>query len=129
MHAAVESSSDKIAYKCNACSSSDIALYVSIPPYKMIKCRRCGLLALEPQPSEKELLDWYAQDAFKEGARVLIVDDLLATGGTTRAVIDLAEKMGGKIAGVVFLIELTALKGREKLKGYPVYSLIKDKYC
>ena len=69
------------------------------------------------------------RDAFKEGARVLIVDDLLATGGTTRAVIDLAEKMGAKIAGVVFLIELTALKGREKLKGYPVFSLIKDKYC
>ena len=69
------------------------------------------------------------QDAFKEGARVLIVDDLLATGGTTKAVVDLAEKMGAKIAGVVFLIELTALKGREKLKGYPVFSLIKDKYC
>lgn len=69
------------------------------------------------------------QDAFEKGARVLIVDDLLATGGTSRAVIDLVEKMGGKIEGLIFLIELTALKGREKLKGYPVISLIKDEYC
>jgi len=69
------------------------------------------------------------QDAFKKGANVLIVDDLLATGGTTRAVIDMVEKMGGKIVGVAFLIELTALKGREKLKNYPVESLIKDAYC
>ncbi len=69
------------------------------------------------------------QDAFEKGARVLIVDDLLATGGTTRAVIDLVEKMGGEIIGLAFLIELTALKGREKLKGYPIVSLIKDKYC
>jgi adenine phosphoribosyltransferase len=69
------------------------------------------------------------QDAFPKGASVLIVDDLLATGGTTRAVVDLAEKMGGKVAGLVFLIELTALKGRDKLKGYDVVSLIQDKYC
>lgn len=69
------------------------------------------------------------QDAVKKGDRVLIVDDLLATGGTTRAVIDLVEKLGGEIAGIAFLIELTALKGREKLKDYPVISLIKDKYC
>ena len=69
------------------------------------------------------------QDAFKVGARVLIVDDLLATGGTTRAVVDLAEKMSGKIIGLAFLIELTALKGREKLKNYPIVSLIKDEYC
>ncbi|MBI5144167.1 MAG: adenine phosphoribosyltransferase [Candidatus Omnitrophica bacterium] len=69
------------------------------------------------------------QDAIGKGDNVLIVDDLLATGGTTRAVIDLVEKLGGKISGIAFLIELTALKGREKLKGYPVISLIKDKYC
>jgi len=69
------------------------------------------------------------QDAFKKDANVLIVDDLLATGGTTRAVIDLVEKLGGNIIGIAFLIELTALKGREKLKDYQVVSLIKDKYC
>lgn len=69
------------------------------------------------------------RDAFKKGARVLIVDDLLATGGTTRAVIDLIEKIGGEVVGVAFLIELVSLKGRTKLKGYPVHSLIKDKYC
>lgn len=69
------------------------------------------------------------KDAFKKGDKVLIVDDLLATGGTTRAVIDLVEKMGGQIVGIAFLIELLQLKGRDKLKGYPVYSLIKDEYC
>ena len=69
------------------------------------------------------------QDAFQKGARVLVVDDLLATGGTCRAVIDLVEKMGGEIVGLAFLIELTALKGREKLKGYDIVSLIQDQYC
>ncbi len=69
------------------------------------------------------------QDAFTKGQNILIVDDLLATGGTTAAVIEMVEKMGGNIVGIAFLIELTALKGREKLKGYPVVSIIKDKYC
>lgn len=69
------------------------------------------------------------QDAFKKGDNILIVDDLLATGGTSRAVIDLVEKMGGKIIGLAFLIELTPLKGREKFKGYNVVSLIQDEYC
>ena len=69
------------------------------------------------------------QDAINKGDNVLIVDDLLATGGTSRAVIDLVEKIGGRIAGLAFLIELLPLKGREKLKGYPVLSLIKDEYC
>lgn len=69
------------------------------------------------------------QDAFQKGANILIVDDLLATGGTCRAVCDLVEKMGGKIAGIAFLIELTALKGREKLAKYPVTALIQDEYC
>ena len=69
------------------------------------------------------------QDAFKKGDNILIVDDLLATGGTSRAVIDLVEKMGGHIVGLAFLIELTPLKGREKLKGYEVVSLIQDEHC
>jgi adenine phosphoribosyltransferase len=69
------------------------------------------------------------QDAFKKGARVLIVDDLLATGGTTAAAVELVKKLGGEVVGVAFIIELVPLKGREKLKGYPVLSLIKDEYC
>lgn len=64
-------------------------------------------------------------DAFKPGAKVLIVDDLLATGGTAKAVTDLVKELNGKIAGIAFLIELTALKGKDKLKKFPVYSLIK----
>ncbi len=65
------------------------------------------------------------QDAIRKGERVLIVDDLLATGGTASAAVELVEKMGGEIVGIVFLIELTELKGRDKLKGYKVHSLLK----
>ncbi len=64
-------------------------------------------------------------DAIKPKDKVLIVDDLLATGGTVKAVVDLVKQLGGKITGIVFLIELTDLKGKDKLKGYPLYSLIK----
>lgn len=64
-------------------------------------------------------------DAISPGERVLIVDDLLATGGTVKAVVDLVKQLQGKIIGIAFLIELTDLKGKDKLKGYPVYSLIK----
>jgi adenine phosphoribosyltransferase len=65
------------------------------------------------------------QDAIKPGQKVLIVDDLIATGGTAGAVVNLIEQLGGKIHGLAFLIELTFLKGREKIKKYPVFSLIK----
>jgi len=64
-------------------------------------------------------------DAINPHESVLIVDDLLATGGTVKAVTDLVKQLQGKIAGIAFLIELTDLKGKDKLKGYPVYSLIK----
>lgn len=65
------------------------------------------------------------KDALKPGARVLIVDDLLATGGTVGAVCELVEKVRAKISCIIFLIELCDLKGRDKLKNYPVFSLIK----
>lgn len=64
------------------------------------------------------------KDAFKANSKILIVDDLLATGGTVAAVCQLAEQLKAKIAGIIFLIELCDLKGREKLKNYPIYSLI-----
>ncbi len=64
-------------------------------------------------------------DAFQPGANILIVDDLLATGGTAKATVDLVEKLKGKVVGICFLIELTDLKGIEKLKGYEVLSIIK----
>ncbi len=63
-------------------------------------------------------------DAIKKGDRVLIVDDLLATGGTIVAVKDMIEQMGGEIVGIGFLIELNFLNGRELLSGYTVKSLI-----
>lgn len=64
------------------------------------------------------------RDAIEPREKVLIIDDLLATGGTTEAVCKLIERMKGKIVEIAFLIELTELKGRKKLK-YPIYSLIK----
>lgn len=64
------------------------------------------------------------KDAIKQGQKVLIVDDLLATGGTTKAIIELVESLGGVVVGVVVLIELKGLKGRNLLEGYRVDSCI-----
>ncbi len=85
-------------------------------PYKTIK---------------QEFITEYSRDAFevhedaiKKGNNVLIVDDLLATGGTAKAAVELVEKLGGNIVGLAFLIELSFLKGREKLKGRDIFTLI-----
>ncbi|MBR6325685.1 MAG: adenine phosphoribosyltransferase [Lachnospiraceae bacterium] len=64
------------------------------------------------------------KDSIKPGQKVLIVDDLIATGGTTQAMIELIESLGGKVVGVVVLMELAGLKGREKLGDIPLYSAI-----
>ncbi len=64
------------------------------------------------------------RDAIAPGERVLIVDDLLATGGTCRAAIDLVEQLGGVVAGCAFLVELTFLAGRSRLDGYDLQALI-----
>lgn len=64
------------------------------------------------------------QDAVERGSPVVILDDLLATGGTALAAAQLIEKLGGKVAKIAFVIELAFLKGREKLSGYDVLSLI-----
>ena len=63
-------------------------------------------------------------DAVKKGDKVIIIDDLLATGGTVDATIQLIEKMGGEVVGCAFLIELVDLKGRELLKGHNVFSVM-----
>lgn len=63
-------------------------------------------------------------DALRNGVKVLMVDDLLATGGTMAAACELIEKVGGQIAGITFLIELCDLAGREKLGDYPISALI-----
>lgn len=64
------------------------------------------------------------KDAIKPGQRVLITDDLLATGGTIEATIKLVEQLGGVVAGIAFLIELTYLEGRKNLNGYDVLTLL-----
>ena len=64
------------------------------------------------------------KDSIRPGQRVLIVDDLIATGGTTEAMVKLVESLGGVVAGIVVLMELAGLKGREKLSGYRLESAI-----
>jgi adenine phosphoribosyltransferase len=64
------------------------------------------------------------EDAFDAGSKVLIVDDLLATGGTAQATVSLVRRAGGDVAGCAFLVELAELGGREKLGDVPVFSLI-----
>jgi adenine phosphoribosyltransferase len=70
-----------------------------------------------------DVLEMHA-DAVADGARVLLHDDLLATGGTARALAELVENRGGTIAGCAFLVELAFLDGRERLRGYDVHALL-----
>jgi adenine phosphoribosyltransferase len=64
------------------------------------------------------------QDAIQPGQKVLVVDDLLATGGTAKATCELVEQLDGQVAGVAFVIELISLNGRENLNGYDVFALV-----
>ncbi|MCQ2537066.1 MAG: adenine phosphoribosyltransferase [Lachnospiraceae bacterium] len=64
------------------------------------------------------------KDAIKRGQKVIIVDDLIATGGTIEAIIKLVEQLGGEVVKIIFLMELEGLKGREKLKGYDIASVV-----
>ncbi|HEY4716615.1 MAG TPA: adenine phosphoribosyltransferase [bacterium] len=86
-------------------------------PYKTIRAS----YQLEYGADEIEM----HQDAVTKGQSVIIVDDLLATGGTAAATVELVEKSGGKVKECVFIIELEGLKGRDKLESVPVFSLLK----
>lgn len=94
-----------------------------------IPVRKLGKLPGDTISAEYELeygtntLEVHA-DAVQRGQRLLIVDDLLATGGTVSATIDLVKRLGGEVACLAFLVELDFLKGRDRLKGYDVVSLI-----
>jgi len=95
----------------------------------VVPVRKAGKLPWETEVEEYALEYGTAaleihRDAVKPGERVLVVDDVLATGGTARATVSLVERIGGKVMGVACLIELGFLKGREKLHGYDVYTLI-----
>ncbi len=65
-------------------------------------------------------------DSISKGDRILIVDDLLATGGTSKAVATLVERMGGKVVGFAFVTEVRGLNGRRKLRGNEVFSIAKN---
>ncbi|MBN2052375.1 adenine phosphoribosyltransferase [Candidatus Woesearchaeota archaeon] len=71
----------------------------------------------------KDAVEMHA-DAISKGQRVLIIDDLIATGGTVAAAIKLVEKLGGKVLECCFVVELPELKGRQKIKGYPIFNLV-----
>jgi adenine phosphoribosyltransferase len=94
-----------------------------------VAARKPGKLPWETVSAEYALeygidsLELHA-DAIASGARVLVHDDLLATGGTARAKVELVERLGGEVVGLAFVIELAFLHGREKLAGYDVHSLI-----
>ena len=105
---------------------SGLALHWGVP---FVPARKFGKL---PGPTVREVysleygedtLELHA-DAFRPGARVVIVDDLLATGGTAAATTRLVEQLGGRVMALLFLIELAGLGGREKLASYPVEALI-----
>lgn len=95
-----------------------------------IPVRKKGKLPCETVEMEYELEYGTAtieihKDAIKPGQKVVIIDDLIATGGTTEAIIKLIEQLGGGVSAICFLMELEGLKGREKLEGYRVESVIK----
>jgi adenine phosphoribosyltransferase len=95
-----------------------------------IPIRKKGKLPLETVEAEYALEYGTAviemhKDAIKPGDKVVIIDDLIATGGTIEAITKLIEGLGGEVVKIVFLIELEGLKGRDKLKGYNVESVIK----
>ena len=94
-----------------------------------VPVRKKGKLARETISEEYELEYGKAEiemhkDSIKPGDKVVIIDDLIATGGTTEAIIRMIERLGGQVVKVCFVMELAGLKGREKLAGYEVGSLI-----
>lgn len=101
--------------------------YNNHKPFVLI--RKKGKLPCETVEKEYELEYGTAviemhKDSIKPGQKVLIVDDLIATGGTTKAMVELVESLGGTVTGMVFLMELAGLKGREKLAGYRMEAAI-----
>ena len=95
-----------------------------------VPVRKVDKLPWETEAAEYELEYGTAtleihQDAVAAGERVLIVDDVLATGGTSRATAELVERIGGKVIGISCLIELEFLHGREKLEGHDLYTLLR----
>ncbi len=94
-----------------------------------VPVRKVGKLPWDSEAEEYELEYGTAtlevhKDAFEPGERVLIVDDVLATGGTARATARLVERLGGKVIGIACLIELAFLRGRSKLEGHDLFTLI-----
>jgi len=95
----------------------------------MVMVRKKGKLPYQTESQEfdleygKAVLEIH-KDSIKPGERVLLVDDVLATGGTMEATAKLVKKLGGRVVGIAFLIILDYLSGREKLKNYPLFSLI-----
>lgn len=95
-----------------------------IPVRKPNKLPTKVIRASYPMEYGQQVLEMH-QDALSAGSRVLIVDDLLATGGTAKAAIDITEALGGRVVGLAFLIELEAMQGKKGLGQYPMHSVLK----
>ncbi len=124
---------DGIDYDLIAGSESRGFIFGAPVAYAMNKgfiiVRKKGKLPRETISQEYDLEYGKAElelhvDCIKPGQKVVIVDDLIATGGTTDAMIKMIEKLGGEIVKICFVIELAGLNGREKLKGYDIESLV-----
>ena len=94
-----------------------------------VPCRKKGKLPYETISTSYELEYGSAEielhrDSIRAGQRVVLIDDLIATGGTMEACAKLVEKLGGEVVNIVFLLELAGLNGRERLKQYPVTALL-----
>lgn len=104
---------------------------VAYQQYKgFVPVRKAGKLPCETISVEYELEYGKAEleihkDAIRPGQKVVIIDDLIATGGTTEAIIKLIESLGGEVVKICFVLELSGLNGREQLKGYDVASIIR----
>ncbi|MEM4310863.1 MAG: adenine phosphoribosyltransferase [Nitrososphaerales archaeon] len=136
-------STDELTSYCKAKGAEVIAgieargFIVGAPiAYKLgigfVPLRKLGKLPYE-KIQERYLLEYgedgieIHKDGIKRGQRVVIVDDLLATGGTALASVKLIESLEGKVVGLAFIVELEFLRGRDKLKNYDVFSLVKYK--
>ena len=108
-------------FGCPVASNLSIGFVPVRKPHKLPRETVSYSYALEYGRNELHM----HKDSVKPGQKVLIIDDLLATGGTVEAAIKLVEKLGGEVVGCAFLIELEDLKGRERLQGYNVHTLMK----
>ena len=119
----MSSSARRRAASSSAARSRTPSAAGSCPPASPASCPGETVEATYALEYGNDTLQMHA-DAIRSGQRVIVLDDVLATGGTAKAKVELVEKLGGVVVGALFVIELAFLDGRSKLSGYDVHSLI-----